>query len=65
MSTDNKPALGVIIFSLIDETVWASWPRSDGAVKLGPGDAVIHMMRDFLAQCDLAERLALRKVGTV
>ena len=62
MATGDQPTMGVIIFSLIDDAVWASWP-SAGAVKLGPGDAVIYMMRDFLAQCDVAARLALRKAS--
>jgi hypothetical protein len=50
------PELG-IVFSSRDGFVWASWPDSDGAVRLGRHDMVANMMRDFLAQDDLGERL--------
>lgn len=47
-----------IIFSLDDGCVWASWPdRDSSAVRLGGYHAVTAMMRDFLAQSALAERL--------
>ena len=62
MSNDDEPAMDVI-FSLRDDAVWASWPSRDGSVRLGSYDTVIDMMRDFLAQCELGERMALRKVG--
>jgi hypothetical protein len=32
-------------------------------MELGHFEGVTHMMRDFLAQCDLAERMAGRKVN--
>ena len=54
---DEESDLGAIIFSLVDEVVWASWLGVSAQVKLGPREAVIYMMRDFLAQCDLGERL--------
>ncbi|MFL6735103.1 MAG: hypothetical protein ACJ8EY_10455 [Sphingomicrobium sp.] len=47
-----------IIFSLVEERVWASWPATNGLLELGPSDAVIYMMRDFIAQCDLGEHLS-------
>ncbi len=58
MSIDNDPSLGTIIFSLVNETVLASWHGKSEFVELGPLEAVTYMMRDFLAQCDLGERLA-------
>jgi hypothetical protein len=58
MSTTNAPAMGAIIFSLVDGFVWACWPGTSASVRLGDHEPVIAMMRDFLAQCDLGERLA-------
>jgi len=49
-----------IIFSLADGVVWASWPGREGSVRLGPEELVIHMMDDFLGQCDLGDRLVDR-----
>ena len=46
-----------IIFSLEKGIALASLPGS-GAVSLGPQDEVAEMMRDFLAQLELAERLS-------
>ena len=63
MSTNIKPIRDAIVFSFVDGAVWASWPSQGGAVKLGPYDAVTYMMRDFLAQCDLAQRLASRRAN--
>ena len=54
----NGPVTGAIIFSLIDGFVWACWPGTSASVRLGDHEPVIAMMRDFLAQCDLGERLA-------
>ena len=61
MSIDNERANDAIVFSMIGETVWASWPGRSGSVELGSYDVVTFMMRDFLDQCDLGERLALRQ----
>ena len=47
-----------VIFSLLDGHVWATWPSERASVNLGQHERVTEMMRDFLAQCDLAERLA-------
>lgn len=61
MSGNDELAIGAIIFSFMGDAVWASWPGRSGSVELGPADDVIYMMRDFLAQCDLGERLTVRK----
>jgi hypothetical protein len=53
----------MIIFSLLDGHVWASWPGSDASVNLGAQEEVTEMMSDFLAQCELGERLAERYVA--
>ena len=58
--TDIRDApKGAVVFSLSDGVVWASWPGKSGSVQLGHYDTVAYMMRDFLAQCDLAEGMAL------
>ena len=49
---------GDVIFSFVDGFVWASWPGTISLVRLGRYEAVTAMMRDFLAQCELGERLA-------
>ena len=51
-------AKGAVVFSFVDDGVWASWPGRSGSVHLGHYDIVTYMMRDFLAQCDLGERMA-------
>ncbi len=61
MAADYKLPMDTIIFSLVDGTVWVSWPGNNASVELGQSYAVTYMMRDFLAQCDLGERLALSK----
>ena len=55
-----EPELG-IIFSLRDDFVWATWPDSEAAVRLGRHQIVASMMRDFLEQDALGERLAIRR----
>jgi len=47
-----------VIFSLADDFVWASWPGTVSKVRLGTYEGVTAMMRDFIAQCELGERLA-------
>ena len=47
-----------VIFSSIDDHVWASWPGVDAAVNLGPHEAVAEMMREFLSQSEIGKRLA-------
>ena len=61
MPPEIEPVLDAIIFSLMNGAVWATWPRKGNSVELGESDAVTFMMRDFLAQCDLGERLARHK----
>jgi hypothetical protein len=51
-----EPELG-IVFSSRDGFVWASWPETDAAVRLGRHDMVAAMMQDFLAQDALGKRL--------
>ena len=52
--TDRR---GDVVFSLVDGFVWASWPNASEAVKLGSYYEVSAMMRDFLDQSALGERL--------
>jgi hypothetical protein len=47
-----------VIFSYIDGYVWMSWPGYEGRVRVGPCEATTAAMREFLAQCELGERLA-------
>jgi hypothetical protein len=51
-----EPELG-IVFSSRDGFVWASWPDTEVAVRLGRHEVVANMMRDFLAQDALGRRL--------
>ncbi|HEU4651731.1 MAG TPA: hypothetical protein VFS49_09985 [Croceibacterium sp.] len=60
MSPAEEPVTGSVVFSLIDGKVWAGWLGANGSVMLGSSAEVTYMMRDFLAQCDFAERLASR-----
>lgn len=46
-----------IVFSLRDGFVWVSWPETDAAIKLGRHEIVSMMMKDFLAQDALGQRL--------
>jgi hypothetical protein len=57
-----EPELG-IIFSSIDGFVWASWPETEATVRLGSHEMVANVMRDFLAQDALGERLTTRRPG--
>jgi hypothetical protein len=52
MSAIGEPIRGSIVFSLVNGTVWASWPGSGPSLELGSRHSVTYMMRDFLAQCD-------------
>lgn len=60
MANRWEPEAG-IIFSSRDGFVWVSWPETEAVVRLGRQDAVSAMMRDFLAQNALAERLNIRR----
>jgi hypothetical protein len=46
-----------LIFSLVNGFVWASWPGTIASVKLGTQGPVTAVMRDFLSQCELGDRL--------
>ncbi len=46
-----------VVFSWADGFVWASWPGTGAAVKLGKCEAVTAMMQNFLDQCALGERM--------
>jgi|SRR4029453_2783002 hypothetical protein len=49
-----------LIFSSREGFVWASWPETEVAVRLGRHEVVAEMMRDFLAQDALGKRLTQR-----
>jgi hypothetical protein len=63
MSEGTKPNRDAVIFSLSDGVVWASWLEKTGWVELGPYEDVTYMMRNFLAQCELGERMAAKRVS--
>lgn len=48
---------GTVIFSLVDGIVLASWHGTSSAVPLGDLETVSRVMRDFLAQGEIADRL--------
>jgi len=48
---------GGIIFSLEKGVVWASWYGQGAPIQLGSSRRVSEMMKDFLAQEELARRL--------
>ena len=51
-----------VIFSLIDDHVYVSWPGTAASLKLGTHQAVSAMMEDFLAQNAVGRRLNGREV---
>jgi hypothetical protein len=51
---------GDVIFSFIDGFVWASWPGGDSMVRIGRYETVLAAMHDFVAQCELGDRLLNR-----
>lgn len=57
MGEDPQSTRNDIVFSLENGIVWASWPGIGQRVSLGPQEAVAYMMKDFLAQNEVAERL--------
>jgi len=63
MPEDRKPKPDAIVFSLEDGIVRASWPEKTGWVELGRYNEVTDMMRNFLAQCELGERMAAKGVS--
>ena len=46
-----------LVLSLRDDQVWASWPDDRVAIRMGEHDAVLAVMRDFIRQSELGERL--------
>ena len=65
----NRPVVSAqpkqgVIFSQRGGHVWVSWSTKSSTVNLGAADEVSEMMRDYLAQADVAERL-LRLARTV
>ena len=46
-----------IVFSDADGQAWASWYGIDAPVRLGSRDEVVPMMKDFIAQVELGNRL--------
>ena len=62
-ATDQQALTGEIIFSLVDDYVWATWPGTEATVKLGHCGDVIHMMRDFVAQCECGDRLVWGEIA--
>jgi hypothetical protein len=57
-SRDSGCADGEIVLSLRDGEVWASWPDARPPVQLGQHDSVVHMMRNFIRQSEVAEKLS-------
>lgn len=62
MVDEAEPISRGVIFSLEEETVWASWPGKPGSIALGHIENVAYMMRDFLEQCDLGQRLVMSRL---
>ena len=57
LSPVDGHASDALMFSLVDGYVFASWPGANGAVRLGTYAQVREMMRDFLAQSEVGDRL--------
>ena len=57
MSREPGLLSGAPIFSLIAGKVWLSLPGQSRAIDLGDSKKVTYMMKDFLAQCALGEKL--------
>lgn len=47
-----------VVFSFLEGFVWASWPGTVSMVRVGSLETAKAAMMDFLAQCEVAERLA-------
>lgn len=61
LGSENGHLKDDLIFSLTEGYVWASWPGTVASVKLGTQATVRAVMRDFLAQCELGDRLTNAK----
>jgi hypothetical protein len=57
MATKASPLADTVIFSTENGLVWAHLPNTNAPVALGDLGTVAYMMRDFLSQCALSERL--------
>lgn len=57
----NRDRTAGIVFSLEDGQAFASWYGNPSAVRLGSQTEVAEMMKDFLAQLELAKRLGTDK----
>jgi len=49
-----------VVLSLRDDQVWVSWLDGRAPVMLGDHSAVLTVMRDFIRQSELGERLVNR-----
>lgn len=61
MSSQPAPLSGAAIFSLIAGKVWVSLPGQTRAFDLGDKETVTYMMRDFLAQCAVGDRMTAER----
>jgi hypothetical protein len=52
-----------IVLSLRDDLVWASWPDDRAPVVLGDHGAVLAVMRDFIRQSEIGERLVSKALA--
>jgi len=52
-----------IIFSSQGGYVWASWQEAEVSIRLGRHEMVASMMKDFLEQDALGERLSMRDLS--
>ena len=57
----SDESAGGVVFSMEEGQVWASWYGQGPPVCLGSQEKVGEMMGDFLAQEELAKRLALKR----
>jgi hypothetical protein len=65
MPNEKNTIADTLVFSLADGIVWVSWPGTTARVQLGHYDGVTDMMRNFLAQCELGERMSKKWGGVV
>jgi hypothetical protein len=55
---------GGVFFSLESGQAWASWPTAGFHLRLGAQDDVVAMMKDFIGQVELGNRLARQTSST-
>jgi hypothetical protein len=56
----TKEASSGVVFSIEEGQAWANWPGHASPIRLGPDEEVTAMMKDFVAQVEVAHRLARR-----